>query len=200
MAQGIAPKTLAKKSAPSLASTVNALLFAFVILTPLGAWCAPFSFYTVPYPFINDRAQTVHLSEWRGKPLILTMEYSNCRFMCTTTFSKLKAIQAAADQQKLQIDFMIVSLDPKNDTPQAWRQYRISRGVDRSNWYLLTGTEATTKEFADLMGIKYWYMDDHILHDFKIVRLNAKGEIEKALTDYGDEPDSLLRPTKELQQ
>jgi|GEM_PF-4086426 cytochrome oxidase Cu insertion factor (SCO1/SenC/PrrC family) len=36
----------------------------------------------------------------------------------TTTFSKLKAIQTAADQQKLQIDFMIVSLDPKNDTPQ----------------------------------------------------------------------------------
>jgi len=36
----------------------------------------------------------------------------------TTTFSKLKAIQTAAYQQKLQIDFMIVSLDPKNGTPQ----------------------------------------------------------------------------------
>ena len=36
-------------------------------------------------------------------------------------------------------------------------------------------------------------MDEHILHDFKIVRLNAKGEIEKAITDYDDEPDSLLQ-------
>ena len=45
----------------------------------------------------------------------------------------------------MQIDFMIVSLDPKNDTPEAWQQYRISREVDRSNWHLLTGSEATTK-------------------------------------------------------
>jgi len=36
-------------------------------------------------------------------------------------------------------------------------------------------------------------MDEHILHDFKIVRLNANGEIEKEITDYGDEPDYLLQ-------
>jgi protein SCO1/2 len=180
-------------------NSMKAILFVLILMS-YPAWCAPFSFYTVPYPFTNDRAQTVHLSEWRGKPLILTMEYSNCRFMCTTTFSKLKAIQAAADQQKLQIDFMIISLDPKNDTPQAWQQYRISRDINRSNWHLLTGSEITTQKFADLIGIKYWYMDEHILHDFKIVRLNAQGEIEKALTDYGDDPDSLLSPSKEQLQ
>jgi len=194
MTQEISSEVLPKKSARSLPHAMKAILLALVAtLAPHPAWCAPFSFYTVPYSFTNDRAQTVHLSEWRGKPLILTMEYSNCRFMCTTTFSKLKAIQAAADQKKLRIDFMIISLDPKNDTPQAWQQYRISRDVDRSNWHLLSGTEVTTKEFAALIGIKYWYMDEHILHDFKIVRLNAKGEIEKAITDYGDEPDSLLQ-------
>jgi hypothetical protein len=58
---------------------------------------------------------------------------------------------------------------------------------------LLTGTEVTRKEFADLLGIKYWYMDDHILHDFKIVRLNAQGEIEKTMTDFGDAPEGLLQ-------
>jgi cytochrome oxidase Cu insertion factor (SCO1/SenC/PrrC family) len=176
-------------------NSMKAILFVLILSHP--AWCAPFNFYQVPYAFTNDHAQIVHLSDWRGKPLILTMEYSNCRFMCTTTFSKLKAIQALADQKKLQIDFMIISLDPKNDTPQAWQQYRISRGIDRNNWYLLTGSEITTKEFADLIGIKYWYMDEHILHDFKIVRLNAQGEIESSLTEYGDAPDVLLRPAKE---
>jgi protein SCO1/2 len=181
------------KSARNLAHTLQAALLAIAILSPCTAGSASSSFYTEPYSFTNDRAETVRLSEWRGKPLILTMEYSNCRFMCTATFSKMKAIQAAADQKKLHIDFMIVSLDPKNDTPQAWQQYRISRDVKRSNWHLLTGTEATTKEFAAQIGIKYWTMDDHILHDFKIVRLNAQGEIEKSITDYGDKPDSLLQ-------
>ncbi len=193
MAQKILSETPPKKSLRSLPHAMQVILLALVALLPCPAECAPFSFYTVPYAFTNDRAHTVRLSEWRGKPLILTMEYSNCRFMCTTTFSKLKAIQTAADQKNIQIDFMIISLDPKNDTPQAWQQYRISRDVDRSNWHLLTGSEATTKEFAALIGIKYWIMDEHILHDFKIVRLNAQGEIEKEITDYDDEPDSLLQ-------
>lgn len=169
------------------------MLCAFAIGACGQAACAPINFYALPYSFTNDYARTVHLSDWRGKPLILTMEYSNCRFMCTTTFSTMKAIQAAADRKKLAIDFMIISLDPKNDTPQAWRQYRISRGIDRDNWHLLTGDESTTREFAALIGIKYWYMDEHIFHDFKIVRLNAQGEIEKALTNYSDEPASLLQ-------
>jgi len=184
--QGILPRGF-----PGLVT--GTLLFLITSFASCPAWSAPFNFYALPDAFTNDQARTVHLSEWRGKPLILTMEYSSCRFMCTTTFSKLKAIQAAADRQKLQIDFMIVSLDPKNDTPKAWRQYRTSREVDRSNWHLLTGSDATTKEFAALLGIKYWTMDEHILHDFKIVRLNAQGEIEKELTDYGDEPESLLK-------
>lgn len=171
---------------------ITKILFAIAALISCTAWCLPFSFYALPYAFTNDQARPVHLSEWRGKPLILTMEYSNCRFMCTTAFSKLKAIQAAADRKKLQIDFMIVSLDPKNDTPEAWQQYRISRDVNRSNWHLLTGSEAVMKDFAALVGIKYWYYDEHILHDFKIVRLNAQGEIEKEITDYSDEPDYLL--------
>ena len=194
MTQDTSFEVLPKKPARSLTHAMKAIQFALAtLLVSSPAWCAPPSFYTLPYSFTNDRAQTVHLSEWRGKPLILTMEYSNCRFMCTTTASKLKAIQAAADQKKLQIDFIVISLDPKNDTPKAWQQYRISRGVDRSNWHLLTGTDDTTKKIAALIGIKYWYMDDHILHDFKIVRLNAAGEIEKESVDYDDEPDYLLR-------
>ena len=157
MAQENISRGFPQNSARSLPYAIEAILLVLATLVSCAAWSAPFSFYALPYAFTNDRNETVHLSEWRGKPLILTMEYSNCRFMCTTTFSKMKAIQAAADQKKMQIDFMIVSLDPKNDTPQAWQQYRISREVDRSNWHLLTGSEATTKEFANLIGIKYWY-------------------------------------------
>jgi protein SCO1/2 len=193
MTQKVATGIFQGIPARSFPRAVTAILLTAAALLTFPAWCAPLNFYALPYPFTSDQARTVHLSEWRGKPLILTMEYSNCRFMCTTTFSKLKAIQAAADQQKIDIDFMIVSLDPKNDTPEAWKQYRISREVDRSNWHMLTGTEATTREFAALIGIKYWSMDEHIFHDFKIVRLNANGEIEKEITDYGDEPEYLLK-------
>jgi cytochrome oxidase Cu insertion factor (SCO1/SenC/PrrC family) len=193
MVQKINLKIMARRFPQYFLRAAPGIFFAIAALMSALAECAPFNFYSLPYTFTDDRARTVQLSEWRGKPLILTMEYSNCRFMCTTTFSKLKAIQTLADQRNIKIDFMIVSLDPKNDTPEAWKQYRITREVDRDNWHMLTGTEATTKQFASLVGIRYWTMDEHIIHDFKIVRLNASGGIEKEITDYSEEPDFLLR-------
>jgi cytochrome oxidase Cu insertion factor (SCO1/SenC/PrrC family) len=183
------PKTPAR----CMPDMIKALLLVLAALLPFPAWSTPLSLYNVPYPFVNDRGETVHLSDWRGKPMILTMEHSTCRFSCAISISKLKAIQALADQKKMQIDFMIISIDPRNDTPETWRQFRESRDEERSNWHLLTGDEATTNQIANMLGIKYWYMEDHVLHDFKIVRLNANGEVEKTITDYDDEADSLLQ-------
>ena len=193
MTRDIAAAASPGKPARSLARAITGILLAIAALLPVPAWSAPTSLYALPNTFTNDQGRVLQLSEWRGKPMILTMEYSSCRFMCTTTFAQLKELQAAADQKKIRIDFVIVSLDPENDTPEAWRQYRISRDVNRSNWHLLTGSKATTKEFAALVGIKYWYYGEHLLHDFKVMRLNAKGEIEKEITAYGVEPEYLLK-------
>jgi len=193
----MAPKCSSEQSAGeparSLTHAIKALLLAIAMLTPWAAWCAPLSFYNFPNSFVNDRGETVHLSDWRGKPLILTMEHSTCRFSCSISISKLKTIQALADQKNIQIDFMIISIDPRNDTPETWRQFRESRDEERSNWHLLTGNKTTTDQVANMLGVKYWYMDEHVLHDFKIVRLNANGEIEKSITDYDDEAGSLLQ-------
>jgi protein SCO1 len=186
-------EALAKKTAWHLQYALGGVLLVLASLATSQAWSAPFSFYNIPFSFVDDRGETVHLSDWRGKPMILTMEHSTCRFSCSISISKLKTIQALADQKKIQIDFMIISIDPRNDTPETWRQFRKSREEERSNWHLLTGNEATTNQVANMMGIKYWYMDEHVLHDFKILRLNANGEIEKTITDYDDEADYLLQ-------
>ena len=193
MTQEISIEVSPGKVARILTRAITGILFAIPALLPAPAWSATTNLYTLPYTFTNDQGRVLRLSEWNGKPMILTMEYSNCRFMCTTTFAQLKELQAAADKKKIRIDFVIVSLDPDNDTPEAWRQYRISRDVNRSNWHLLTGSKAATKEFAALVGIKYWYYGEHLLHDFKVMRLNAKGEIEKEITAYGVEPEYLLQ-------
>jgi protein SCO1/2 len=181
-----------RQESDCLAATWGVMLYVAAALVSSSAWCAPANLYDLPNMFTDDQARQVRLSEWRGKPMIVTMEYSNCRFMCSTTFSQMQALQAAADEQHNPIDFMIISLDPDNDTPEAWRQYRQTKNIERANWHLLTGSRATTKQIAALLGIKYWSMDEHILHDFKVVRLNANGAIEKEITAYGVEPNYLL--------
>jgi protein SCO1/2 len=193
MIRQVNAKSLRKKSAQASQHAFRVMFFVLAALFSGPALSAETNFYELPNIFTNDQGKALHLAEWTGKPMILTMEYSNCRFMCSTTFSQLKELQAAADKKKINIDFVIISLDPDNDTPEAWQQYRKTKNIERDNWHLLTGSRATTKEIASLLGIKYWSMDENILHDFKVVRLNAKGEIEKAITEYGVEPEYLLQ-------
>jgi cytochrome oxidase Cu insertion factor (SCO1/SenC/PrrC family) len=192
MGQGIDKEAHVDNRKWYLPYVLSGILFALAALATHPVWPAPFSLYNAPYSFVDDKNETVHLSDWRGKPMILTMEHSTCRFSCSISVSKLKAIQALADQKNIKIDFMIISIDPRNDTPETWRQFRESRDEERSNWHLLTGNEATTNQIANMLGIKYWYMEDHVLHDFKILRLNANGEIEKTITDYDDDAAALL--------
>lgn len=156
-------------------------------------WAGELELYGVSPIFTDDKGRSVRLSDWRGKPVILTMEYANCRFICSITLQKLREIQEAADKQGKNIDFLIVSIDPENDTPEAWTQYRKSRGLERGNWYFLTAGVRETKSFAALLGIKYWFYDEHLMHDFRIVRLDDGGRVVKMIDAYDAKPDELLR-------
>ncbi len=148
--------------------------------------------YGLDIPFVDDHGQTVHLSDWRGREAIVTMEYSSCRFMCSITAYKLKQTQAAAERRHKAIDFIVISLDPHNDTPAAWTAYRKERDWRGSNWHFLTGPETATPRLAALLGIGYWYEGEHLLHDFRLLRTTAEGDVVRTIKAYDEDVDLLL--------
>lgn len=131
----------------------------------------------LPDQWQTDNNATVTLAKWKGRAVILAMEFSNCRFICSINLQKLKEIQDEADKRKLELEFVIVSIDPAHDTPASWRSYRASRSLERTNWRFLTGDRAATERIAALLGVKWWYYDEHLMHDFKIFRLAPDGRI-----------------------
>jgi protein SCO1/2 len=138
--------------------------------------------YALSYFWAEDNGDSVQFSKWKGKPIILAMAYGDCIRVCSATLRKLEETQSLANTLKVNIDFVIVSIDPKQDTPQSWYYYRKKHGlVSRENWHFLTGTEASTRQLARLMDIHYWMDEDHVIHDFKILRLNPDGSIQSFL-------------------
>lgn len=152
-----------------------------------------FSVYRIKTPFTDDSGRRVLLQEWSGRPAIVTMEYANCRFICSITLQRLKDVQAAADRANKQFDFIVLSLDPKNDTPEAWTRYRKLRDLDRPNWRFLTAAEKDTPGLARQLGVHYWLYDEHIMHDFRLLRLNEAGEIVKVIDAYDADPNEFVR-------
>jgi protein SCO1/2 len=166
----------------------GALLLA--LCAPLGALAV--NLYRPDIRLTDERGAAVTLSAWRGRPAIFTMEYSECRFTCSVVLSKLKALQAAADARGKAIDIIVVSIDPDHDTPEAWARYRKTRSLDRPNWHFLTASARDTPTLARLMGIAYWREDEHIMHDFKLLRVAADGEVLRVLDNFGDDVGRLL--------
>jgi len=125
------------------------------------------------------------LQYWDLKsPVVLTMIYSQCRKTCPNlTFKKLREIQSALESRNVLAQFFIATLDPKNDTPEVLNALKKRQAPDQQNWHFIRGTEIQTRVFADKIGLgKYWEMDDHIQHNFRIVYYDPKTQTEHALT------------------
>lgn len=160
------------------------LLVVFAALVATNTTAAEPSLYASAIRLIDDRGRSTTLAAWRGKPAIVTMEYSDCRFICSITLQRMKDVQAAADAVGRRFEFIILSLDPRNDTPEAWTRYRRSRELDRDNWSFLTASAADTPALARALGVTYWVYDGHIMHDLRLLYLDAEGRIVKVMDTY----------------
>ena len=135
----------------------------------------------------DDQERQVTMAQWAGRPALLTMAYGSCRRICSTSLRLLQQAQQDADARNLELSVIVVSLDPKSDTPAAWREFRTEHRLQRTNWHFLGGKAALTRRVADMLEMKYWVYDDHVLHDLRIAAVNATGHIV-ARIDWVDEP------------
>ena len=85
---------------------------------------APASAYALSLQFVDDSGASRALTEWRGKPIVIAMAYGACRSICSTTLRVLEEVQAAADRRGEALAFIVVGIDPAEDTPQDWARYR----------------------------------------------------------------------------
>jgi len=140
--------------------------------------------WALPGDFVDDAGQRLTLARLAGANTVVAMEYTACRFVCSVSWRKLSEIQAEADKRGLPLRFVLISIDPAHDTPALWREYRQARGLQRDNWRFLTGNRAATDAVAALLGVRWWLYDGQVMHDFRILRLDAQGRVRQAMMAY----------------
>jgi len=160
------------------------LVFAGFVLALPSALAA--NLWQLEDEFVDEYGTRARLSHWAGAQTVVAMEYSACKFVCTVNWRRLQDIQAEADRQKIALNFLIISIDPKNDSPAAWRDYRKVRDLNRSNWNFVTGNRKATDRVVASLGVKWWLFDDSIMHDFKVLRLNPAGQALAVMDNFDD--------------
>ena len=107
----------------------------------------------------------VRLSDLRGKVVVLHFIYAGCPDVCPLHADRIAEIQSMVNQtpMKAQVQFVTITTDPKNDTPDVLRAYGEQHRLDPVNWtFLTTGTdqpEDATRKLAERFGHKFMKQD-----------------------------------------
>jgi protein SCO1/2 len=131
------------------------------------------SLFAAPWVFTDEQGAPVTLDHWRGAPIFVSMVFTNCTSACPLTIDKLREVAAAFKREGRPATFVLVTLDPTNDTPDQLRRFKASRDLP-ADWHLLRASDETTRALADLLQIKV--VDNaHIFHDSRIVVFDGSG-------------------------
>ena len=86
----------------------------------------------------------------------VVMFFASCEYACPILVENLKTIERTLPAEvRGKAGFLLVSIDPDRDTPEALRAYRAKHAFDAANWTLLHGGVDDIRELAAVLGIQY---------------------------------------------
>jgi protein SCO1/2 len=144
----------------------------------------PAPVFQQPWQWKNEQADTVTLGQWAGQPVILTMFFRSCESRCAPTVERLKKVEQAFVRQGRHPHFVLVTLDPRNDTPARLRMFKKSRRLPDETWHLLSGPLVQTKALSRFLDFHSAGDDGHIEHETKVFFFDSAGTLTKTLRGW----------------
>src|SRR4030066_809070 len=87
------------------------------------------------YTFLDRSGRTVRLSDYRGKPLVISMIYTTCPLICATATRSLSALKLSQDALGADsFGVLTIGFDTENDTPEAMGDFARRMDINLPNW------------------------------------------------------------------
>jgi protein SCO1/2 len=118
------------------------------------------------FRLVDSNGEAADAAGFRGKPTLLYFGFTHCPDVCPTTLSQISVALEALGPAGEDIQVLLVSVDPKRDTPAAMQEYTAAFGP----WlHGLTGSE------EKLRAVNHAYKVD-----FLAQRPDSRGRYEVA--------------------
>jgi len=167
------------------------LLVAVAFASPASAELPGDSVYLVDDVLSDQSGRSFTLAEGRGKPRLVAMFYTSCRYICPLIVDSAKGVEHAltpAERERLGI--LLISLDPARDDTAALASVAAKRKLDPDRW-TLARTEATgVRRIAAVLGVRYRALaDGEFNHTSSLVLLDEQGRVVASTERLGSVPD-----------
>ncbi len=141
--------------------------------------------------FTTQDGRAFTLAERRGKPQLVAMFYSSCKYMCPLLVDSARGVDhALTPSERARMNVLFVSIDPARDTPPVLAALAAKRKLDLSRWTLARTDDASVRKLAALLGVRYRKLaDGDFNHTSALVLLDADGRILARTEKMGATPD-----------
>lgn len=152
------------------------------------------SMYQLDGAFTDQDGNSVSLGVFRGQPVLIGMVYASCPSACPLLITRLKKVLAELPEKaRSEVKVVLVSLDPKRDTPEKLTELAKLHKLDGAQWRMLRSDDATMREVAAVLGVRF--RDDGnglISHTSNIAVLDRDGIIVLQTEKLAPPPPAML--------
>jgi protein SCO1 len=145
------------------------------------------SVYQLPVALADQEGRSFRLEERRGRPLLVSMFYTSCQFVCPMLIDSIRDAEkqlAPAERERLCV--LLVTFDPDHDTVAVLKRTADERGLDPGHWSLARTDPATVRKLASVLGIQYRALaNGDFNHTTAILLLDAQGRVVARSSQLG---------------
>ncbi|BAV32573.1 hypothetical protein SCL_0251 [Sulfuricaulis limicola] len=140
------------------------------------------------------------LSEYRGKPLVISLIYTSCYHICPTTTQHLAKVARTARGALGQESFNVLTIgfDTPKDTPVAMRQFARDQGIDMPGWQFLSADAPAMEGLTKDLGFISYAAPHGFDHLIQATVIDAQGKIYRQVYGMTFDTPLLVEPLKEL--
>lgn len=131
------------------------------------------------FSLTNQDGRRLSLQDLRGKVLVLTFVFTECRDICPVLPQIIgRTDQFLTPQEREQVRFVGISIDPRRDTPAKLTAFMRAQNLSPERWTLLTGSiSEATRAAADYGIVVKPDPRGDLLHNAVYILIDAKGSL-----------------------
>lgn len=152
------------------------------------------SVYDLVLPLTDAGGGSLMLSDLADTVRVAAMMYTNCSSVCPRITEDMKGIEAQLGGEDLSgVGFVLFSLDPGRDSPDALSTFADDFGLDRRRWRLFSASEDGVRDLAAVLGVKYKEeAAGEFAHSAMIFVIDRNGVVRHRQEGLNATPDALL--------
>ena len=152
------------------------------------------------HPLIDQHGKPLRLGDLRGRPLVLSLIFTNCYSVCSGQTLHLREVVRIARQALGAHSFAVltVGFDSAHDSPDRMLAYGLDRGIDDPDWHFASADAATVRRLSDEVGFTWLPSSRGFDHITQVTILDANGTVAQQVYGQAFSPPELIEPLKAL--